>query len=547
MIVEHLVVGVEESFLRKHVRGLIWSFLKEAILVPRDAATIGKALCLAPAWPPITILISSGTYEESLDVRKPVTLLGERGVVLATTGSEPTLLFSCEGEVHPRAVQIEVRSAQSCAVFACGRATVKTCKFSSSRSYGVLVRGSSCPTVEDCEFHDCHKAGVVFRDQVGGTIRRSKFYDNSDSGILCRGVSHPTLENNTFLRHRRPAVFIQDEADALVKTSLFEDNSSFGIVVCHQAGPRLEGNTFLRHTMPAIALQDETRTVVTRNYFEANEGICILVRHKSEPILEANEFKFNRAAAKKGTREIGAGGGGIRDRVAGGGGVSGGGTVAPVSTEMSKVFKRAAIAFQEEARGTVHGNRFEANEGYGILVTNKAGPVVKNNDIIAHRRPAIAVRDEAAGVIRSNRLRDNGYGIVIQGKAACTVEENELSGHTAPAIAVRDNARPVVRRNRLFGNATFGIHVCCASTPQVEENECSSNGPSIMFQDTAGGIVRGNRIVGGHGIVVLDFANPLVEGNESVSEQLVASLAPGAIADAMQRPTSAQLKKRRLE
>ena len=76
----------------------IWQFLRQAIRVPRDVWSISQAIRLSPSWPPTTIVVSSGTYSETIHIDKPVVLVGEHLPVIIFSEPVPMVTIDCGNE-----------------------------------------------------------------------------------------------------------------------------------------------------------------------------------------------------------------------------------------------------------------------------------------------------------------------------------------------------------------------------------------------------------------------------------------------------------------
>eukprot|EP00931_Biecheleriopsis_adriatica_P005829 TRINITY_DN107313_c0_g1_i1.p1 TRINITY_DN107313_c0_g1~~TRINITY_DN107313_c0_g1_i1.p1 ORF type:complete len:508 (-),score=111.00 TRINITY_DN107313_c0_g1_i1:41-1564(-) len=470
--VTSIVKSTGPSHFREHLEALIWPYLKQAVRVPRDAGSITEALARAPAWPPTTILVSAGVYQEHLVIDKPVALLGLGKPQLAapSAGRPAALLEGGSGELASEVRGFDVCGSDGVSVRS-GSPCLRNCNVKVEGGSGLTVLGEAAPLVEGCSFAGSGLACVALHGNAAGEFRRNELaYCAGGVGIVASGSSASLFEENTFTGHRTIAVNLLGASKVLLRGNHFKGNTGSGVLVREQAEPKLEGNDFSGHRMPAVSYQDVAGGEVCSNSFEGNQGIGILACGASCPRIIRNTLLFNgRAPSSSATAATASGG---QERAAPGLESED----AIVEGANARSIKRAAIALQGQSKAVVQGNRIERNEGYGILVWEDAEAKVSENWIAEHKRPAVAFRGQASGLFRDNELVCNRYG-----------------------VAVLDNARPTVRGNRLRlqGVKHIGILVHGASCPSIEENEFTEHtGPKqcISVHSRAKVIVRGNRM-----------------------------------------------------
>jgi len=450
-------VAPGRQLLQQHLEERMWAFLRQAFLVPRDFPTIGEALAHAPRWPPTTILVSPGRYEEELVVDRPVTLIGDAlglpgGISGGSGGSASggraelwgggggatggdrrraaAVLFDVEPEL-PVAPQLRgfavaaggvhgaaAREVCSAVAVARGAATVVGCSLSSSTGYGLWAYATGRLKLVDSEL-DGRKAAALFEGESSGLVRNNRLEKCASFGILVQHTASPVLEGNVFRGVKKAAVYVKDFAEPCVRECRFEANESSGIFVCESACPVVEKNEFRGHTMPAIMVKDRASGLVRGNVIEGNLGIAVLLAGSTTVVLEGNDLRDNRK--KSGTpasqQRIQAQSQALR-------------VLRELEPEISSTRggKRAAILVQDQAAPIVRGNSLSSNDGYGILVCNSANPTVEGNTVRNHWRPGIAIRDTASCLLRKNSLFDNeGYGVMV-GEDACPQIEERSGG-----------------------------------------------------------------------------------------------------------------------
>jgi len=552
-------VAPGRQLLQQHLEERMWAFLRQAFLVPRDFPTIGEALAHAPRWPPTTILVSPGRYEEELVVDRPVTLIGDAlglpgGISGGSGGSASggraelwgggggatggdrrraaAVLFDIDPEL-PVAPQLRgfavaaggvhgaaAREVCSAVAVARGAATVVGCSLSSSTGYGLWAYATGRLKLVDSEL-DGRKAAALFEGESSGFVRNNRLEKCASFGILVQHTASPVLEGNVFRGVKKAAVYVKDFAEPCVRECRFEANESSGVFVCESACPVVEKNEFRGHTMPAILVKDQASGLVRGNVIEGNLSIAVLLAGSTTVVLEGNDLRDNRK--KSGTpasqQRVQAQSQALR-------------VLRELEPEISSMrgTKRAAILVLDQAAPIVRGNSLSSNDGCGILVCNSANPTVEGNTIRNHWRPAIAIRNTARCLLRKNSLFDNEGGGVMVGENACPqIEENEFRGHKRhAAVYLGGSTRAHLRGNVFSGSAGYAVAVAVAGTarPTIEGNTFRDGAqPAIVVKGDARGLIRGNTIVSLAPICIVlrERAAPFVDGNTlSVAPALAA-------------------------
>jgi len=500
-IATSIVPAGSANMFRCYVHRVIWSFLRHAVRVPRDTPSIMEALRLAPHWPPTTILISAGTYEAPLVLAKPVTLIGEGTVVLTAPRNLSPILIDREEEPPPRLHLIQLQSSATCVCIERGAATIDRCRISSSKGHGILVRNSSRPLLVENVLAGHTRSAVVFRDRAQGVVSRSRFINNSSHGLVVCGTARPRIEHNIFREHKKAAVMVRDEAEPLVKHNRLEHNFDYGIVVCGSARPIVENNNVRCHKLPAIAFCDHSAGEINANHLEDNEGHGIILRGKTRPIVQDNEVRAHKgpgiavqdqaSALVKSNRLEGNEGVGI---------VVSHSAWPTVESNVLRNNKRKSVESDEssgDALGlNVAASKQKTKHGLDELSDDTLkfdgadSKVVPTQTVVW---AVVSVRDEASGSICDNTLEGNdGYGILVSDAARPVVQRNVLTNHKGVAIAIRDRAQAMVTGNRIEGEGACGILVGDGSRPVLEQNFVSSQRLSaISVWEQSSGLLRG--------------------------------------------------------
>ena len=173
------------------------------IRVPGDHTTISAAIRAARSG--VTVLISSGTYNEALDMKSGVSLKKEgSGTVTVTPFIIYTTaaLFSGDNDLTVEGLHFKGVDGDAVNINNSSNVTLKNCDFrteTSTSGDALYVSGaSSSVTLDHCSFHSAqyglHSNGAGAIATLGG----SDFYDNGTYGVYITNHGNAELSGNNF-------------------------------------------------------------------------------------------------------------------------------------------------------------------------------------------------------------------------------------------------------------------------------------------------------------------------------------------------------------
>ncbi|CAK9078293.1 F-box protein dre-1 (Daf-12 redundant function protein) [Durusdinium trenchii] len=506
---------MQRSYFHEHLDQLIWPYLRFAICVPRDCASIAEALAKLPFWPPCTVLLApKTTFREALAIDGTCVLLGGSGTVLAPAVLGAATLRRCR-VVPPAAVWGKV-------------------------SAGVATKGKAQLRLEHCTFQGWKSAAVCFRDDSDVTLKECRFEENPGTCISARNAASITVQQSSLTKNGGPVIQLRDATRLRLSESRLESNKGCGILVRGQAEAFIKSSCLEGHKMSAVAFQHQAKGSVLECRFERNDGAVVLVNGSAEVTVESNVFEKNgksppvlefhgaagpvkaKIVAKREkdvnglTHQLsyisGAEGSDwanldesaqmIRNR-AGETNVpyqikepmrvgqqhdGEGGTLSGVN--LQRGIKRSVLAVKDTAKATVRCNRMKANDGYGILVSDEAQAVMEENVLEEFKHAAIMLEGSASGVARTNTLSNNGgVGIQVQEKAKAILESNRIFQEKQPCIKVLGTSKSTIRQNYLLSSAARTARAAAAvlalddAEVLVEENEVAAKRQVLRRSD----------------------------------------------------------------
>ncbi|MBD1927504.1 S-layer homology domain-containing protein [Trichocoleus sp. FACHB-90] len=134
----------------------------------------------------------------------------------------------------------------------------------------------------------------------------------------------------------------------------------------------------------------------------------------------------------------------------------------------------------ESTSPTLANNTFTLCSRDGVFVTGTAKPLILDNVFSQNSASGVSVLRNAKGEVRRNVAQNTGYGIVIADKAAPLLTDNKVSANRV-GISLSGNAKPVLRNNLIEKNTQAGLIAAEEAKPQLGSR-----------QDPAGNIIRDN-------------------------------------------------------
>lgn len=179
----------------------------------------------------------------------------------------------------------------------------------------------------------------------------------------------------------------------------------------------------------------------------------------------------------------------------------------------------AGAAVDGGARPRLERNRLRDVEGKGVVYSRGSGGLCRDNVVERTGRSGIGALDGASPTLLHNRVDQAGQaGILVSGSSHAVVRGNEVTRAALHGVAVQDQACPTLEGNMVRSCGHNGL-LWSTSAPlgRVRGNSFEDNGEGgVEVYDDGSPLVEGNRLVrnGKGGVVVGDRARPVLRGNE---------------------------------
>lgn len=254
-----------------------------SLIVCAQCAYTSISSALSAAEPGDTVVVRAGTYRESLDITKPVVLLGEEAVVDGE-GQRPLL--------HVRADDVVVRGFE---FKNSGRDILRD-------TAAVRVVNAKRCTVADNRFHDNFFA-VYLENAQACTVEGNVIVGvprgegSSGNGIHAWNSAGLILSRNT-VRGHRDGIYLEFTTRSSLDGNLAEDNVRYGLHFMYSDDNAFTRNHFGRNGA-GVAVMYSRRVAMTDNVFSHHQGKAaygLLLKEIADSSLARNCFEQNSVA-----------------------------------------------------------------------------------------------------------------------------------------------------------------------------------------------------------------------------------------------------------
>ncbi|WP_041580809.1 right-handed parallel beta-helix repeat-containing protein [Bacillus sp. 1NLA3E] len=266
-----------------------------------------------------TVEIPSGTYKESININKPVTVIGAENVTIISDGKTPAIKIKNKG-ASVKNIRIENKSAET-AIFISGsnhlinNVTIKTAgygiqlneankieidgvKISGTtdekhgqqngidlfRSKDNLIKNNSITTVKDGIYVDTSTGNTITGNKVsysryglhfmftqGNTVKGNTFSQNL-TGSMIMGSHNEVYSENYLLKNRQnvnsQGLYLYDVQDTMIQNNYIRDNR-IGIMIDNSFTNSILHNDVQGNAI-GIIFKQSTKNRITRNDFQIN-------------------------------------------------------------------------------------------------------------------------------------------------------------------------------------------------------------------------------------------------------------------------------------
>jgi parallel beta-helix repeat protein len=190
-----------------------------------------------------TLILGEGTFhlEGSLDINKPLTLIGSGRDETIVEGEGPVAVIRYTGEgrltIRDVAFSREGNLAAAVIVILSGEVNFNNCRFSNGASNedgsisgnGLIFFGDTTGVVENCEIDSNGRHGVSILDEAQPRLVGNEIHSNGGYGIIILNEAQPKLVGNEIHNNGSSGVLVGGHAKPEVTENHIHDNKESGI------------------------------------------------------------------------------------------------------------------------------------------------------------------------------------------------------------------------------------------------------------------------------------------------------------------------------
>jgi parallel beta-helix repeat protein len=456
-------------------------------VVGEDAPTVQATIDAAP--PNTTVLVPSGTYEETVEITKPLTLRGQNatlrgdgnGTVVSVSADAVEISGfdiagvgdTLQGESLDSGSGWDSRIQSGYGTGDAGIAGNGSANLSVSDvrietpANGVLLRSSPGTVVENVTVNGTEKWAEGFMGVMAMNspvvVQHSTFRGGRDGIYLHR--SHGTVIRANTFRENRFGVHLMYTSESLVANNVATGQGHAGVTIMTAPTRNAIVGNWIRNASTGI-LPAGSRSYIAENVIAYNDrGITTSA---SQSVYTRNLLYENDVGIQSGygTGDAGIAGNGSEDLSV---------SDVRIETPANGVLLRSSPGTVVE-NVTVNGTEKWAEGFMGVMAMNS--PVVVQHSTFRGGRDGIYLHRSHGTVIRANTFRENRFGVHLMYTSESLVANNVATGQGHAGVTIMT----APTRNAIVGNwirnASTGI-LPAGSRSYIAENVIAYNDRGI--------------------------------------------------------------------
>ena len=393
------------------------------------------------------IYVYNGTYIESVEVHKPLTMTGE---------NKDTTVVNANG----------IRSALN---ISSNWVNVSGFGFTGGGHFSAYGAGITLYNVLNCRVvgnsvNQNYKSGIRLVSAHANTITDNFVFDNSFYGILLSYSSGNNVTGNTVSNHDDHGIFLDSSGRNDVVGNILSWNG-VGVYLKSSSGNYLASNNASRNHYGGIHVEASSNTTVFNNMAMSNSFNGIMLDYTSDMIVSNNTASSNYRFGLHLWRSSDS-----------------------IVTGNTASDNEVGISVVSSVNTTIIGNNASLNDRQGILVTSSNTAVEENN--VRNNLHGVSTQG-SANQIRGNSLSGNQNGIIVGSSDNGEVVNNTVIEGTF-GISLSDSDNMLVSNNRVTNCSWKGIQVSRSIANLIVSNILSDNRDGIGISQSSWNTIRGN-------------------------------------------------------
>ncbi len=426
---------------------------------PADFATLGAAI--AAAEPGQRILILPGCYTESLQIDKPVTLIGQgkAGEVQIKSIDSPCITIqSDQVNLHNLAIHacreagnalffgVEVSHGtvllEQCSItsdsLAClslhgstTNATVRGCTIRNGAAAGIDMYDGAQGIIEECVVQGNARAGIEVSHGASPIIRRCKIQHGLASGIFVTDNGLGLIEACDVLSNGGAGIAVSFGGNPLIRNVAIHDNQGAGVFVYKQGGGMIESCTISGNLAAGIEIKEGGDPTVRRCAIHSGQFSGVYAHAYALGRISQCQIHANSDTNV---------------------------TIAEHSATVLRECqiydgKAEGVWYTRRAEGTLEGCDIYGNTQANLVLHAGSNPIIKRCQIRAGKFAGVLADEDAGGLLDDCQISQNGdSGVILQARSNVTLLRCRIQQNQQYGVVVERNAGGIVRECVLTSN-----------------------------------------------------------------------------------------------
>ncbi|MDT0304711.1 right-handed parallel beta-helix repeat-containing protein [Streptomonospora wellingtoniae] len=459
--------------------------------------TIGAAVGDADSG--ALISIAPGRYEESLVLRKVVSLMAREGRGTVELFSESRSVVASAAEAvklsglrlnghsgdHPAvdiaAGQMEMAECEvgagawaAVSVRGSGALAMRESRVTCSGGAGVVITASEPSAVEDCVIEEVSTSALVIGERGRPSVKSCVLRDAGGNGLFASGQAAGTVEGCDISRTAKPAIALEEDASTSVRGTRVHDVTGDGLMISSRARPVVEDSVIEDTGDRGVGVHSGADPQLSRVEVKRAGGVGIHLWGKARglfadcDVVEAQGDGV-RAEDRAATSFIGL-------TVRGGTGISlsGGSTVEFDRGIVTGTSGPGVVV--EECAPFLRGVAITDTRGQGVLFRKDGHGRLEDATLDRTGKAAVAVSEGSRPLLSGVQISESGdAGVSVGATAKADLRDCDISGCAGEGIAVHNRGEVSALRSRVYNGRRNGVLVAAGASALLRRCEVFGN------------------------------------------------------------------------
>ena len=160
---------------------------------------------------------------------------------------------------------------------------------------GLVVRGGAAPVIVGNRIEGSGQAGLLIEDGASGRYQNNDILASQGGGIEVRDGSNPIVAENRIEQGAESGIFLYRGARGEFSGNLVSGNAYSGVIIASGASPQLSGNEIVGNRQHGVLVLDTGAGVLRDNTIKDNAGHGVAQSNAADMEVADNQLTGNRA------------------------------------------------------------------------------------------------------------------------------------------------------------------------------------------------------------------------------------------------------------